>query len=107
MCRIDQCPEKKTSESIDDREDRVKICREKERRHAVMLENALNHLAGKDFHTKVSILSKLIDREGENFAASLLQNSKEIQNYLKLSPEETAALIAATSFSVLVWAVAE
>ena len=89
---------KRTSEDagIDDPEDRLKISREGERNHALILENALNHLAEKDFHTKVGILSKLIDKEGENFAASLLRNSNAIQNHLKLSPEDTAALIAAT-----------
>ena len=89
---------KRTSEVAgnDDPPKRVKISGEGERNHALILENALNHLAEKDFHTKVNILSKLIDKEGENFAASLLQNSTAIQNHLKLSPEDTAALIAAT-----------
>ena len=60
-----------------------------------LLRNTLNHLADESHDSKVKLLSKLIDREGSEFAASILRNSKSIQNNLKLTVEDTAALIAA------------
>ena len=66
-----------------------------ERWQADVLRNTLNHLADESHDSKVKLISKVIDREGSEFAASILRNSKSIQNNLKLTVEDTAALIAA------------
>ena len=76
---------KRTSEVAgnDDPPKRVKISGEGERNHALILENALNHLAEKDFHTKVNILSKLIEASHWNQEAWVC--SKRTRRRTKLS----------------------
>ena len=77
---------------------------EGERKQAQVIENVLHHLAGKDFETKCRLVAKLIDNEGPEFAATLTKHSKEIQQRLKFTPEQTAAMISGTRTGDNVWA---
>ena len=52
----------------------------------------------------ILVVAKLVDKYGDTFSKLLTANSKAIQNQLKFSPEETAALIAGTGTADNVWA---
>ena len=58
----------------------------------------------KIFETKCRLVAKLSDNEGPEFAATLTKHSKEIQQRLKFTPEQTAALISGTRTGDNVWA---
>ena len=95
---------KRTSDDAENEDPGVnKISGEGLRKQAQVVNNVLQHLSGKDFETKCLIVSKLIDKEGPEFAALLTAHSVEIQHKFKLSAEKTAALISGTGTSDSVW----
>jgi len=74
------------------------------RKQAKVIDSVLKHLAGNDLETMILVVAKLVDKYGDTFSKLLTANSKAIQNQLKFSPEETAALIAGTGTADNVWA---
>ena len=69
---------------------------EAERRQAQNISNILDHVSGNDQDTQASLISKVIDKKGPDFAEKVTKSSKELQGNKKYSGEETAAIIAGT-----------
>ena len=65
---------------------------EAERKQAKKITGILDHISGKDENTQASLISKVIDQKGQNFADKVTRHSKELQEVGKFSPEETAAV---------------
>ena len=95
---------RKNNNSETEDQNQYKMTGEGERKQANIIDNVLEHLAGKDFETKSKLVAKLIDKEGPDFAALLTKHSKEIQQRFKFSPEQTAAMISGTRTGDNVWA---
>ena len=67
----------------------------KDQRHqSEKVQNVLQHFAGDDIGHKANILANIVDNEGSDFAASVFSKSKELKQTNKLTPKETAAMIA-------------
>ena len=67
---------------------------EAERRQAKNISNILDHVSGNDQDTQASLISKVIDQKGPDFADKVNRSSKELQGSQKYSGEETAAIIS-------------
>ena len=67
------------------------------RHQSEKVQNVLEHFAGDDIANKASILASIVDKEGSDLAASLFSKSRELKNNQKLTPEQTAAVIAAAN----------
>ena len=70
---------------------------EAERKQAKKITHILDHISGKDEDTQASLISKVIDQKGSNFADKVNRNSKELKDNQKYSPQETAALISSSN----------
>jgi len=103
VAKISTRDTRKRTYSETENDDNVRKTDEALRKQAKVVDNILNHLSGKDFDTKCSIIAKLIDQEGAKFVEILTANSKEIQQKLKFTPEQTAALISGTKAGDNVW----
>jgi hypothetical protein len=66
---------------------------EAERRQAKNISNILNHVSGDDEKVQASLMSKIIDKKGFEFADEVNRRSKALQENKKFSPEQTAALV--------------
>ena len=66
---------------------------EAERRQAKNISNILNHVSGDDEKVQASLISKIIDKKGFEFADEVNRRSKALQENKKFSPEQTAALV--------------
>ena len=66
---------------------------EAERRQAKNNSNILNHISGDDEKVQASLISKIIDKKGFEFADEVNRRSKALQENKKFSPEQTAALV--------------
>ena len=64
-----------------------------ERRQAKNISNILNHVSGDDEKVQASLISKIIDKKGFEFADEVNRRSKALQENKKFSPEQTAALV--------------
>ena len=58
------------------------------------MDNIVEHTLRHDKSTKARLLAKIIDREGPQFGKEIKMKSKAIQQTLKLTPEQTASLMA-------------
>ena len=67
---------------------------EAEQKQAKKITNILEHISGNDENTQATLISKVIDKKGQNFADKVTLKSKELQECKKLSPEETAAFLS-------------
>ena len=85
------------SETVDnDDQKKAKIVHKKQ---SDTVKTVLNHLAGDDVESKASLLAKIVDSEGPEFAEALLAKSKELKEHRKLTPAETAAVIAGSGLT--------
>ena len=66
---------------------------EAERRQAKNISNILNHVSGDDEKVQASLIWKIIDKKGFEFADEVIRRSKALQENKKFSPEQTAALV--------------
>ena len=64
------------------------------RKQAKLVDNILEHTSRHDKSTKARLLAKIIDRNGSVFGKEIKMKSKAIQQTLKLTPEQTASLMA-------------
>ena len=65
-----------------------------QRHQTEKVQSVLEHFAGDDIANKANILANIVDKEGSDFAASLFSKSKALKNNQKLTPDQTAAVIA-------------
>ena len=80
----------------DTNEDATEVKRkvaEAERQQAKNISNILNHVSGDDEKVQASLISKIIDKKGFEFADEVNRRSKALQENKKFSPEQTAALV--------------
>ena len=56
--------------------------------------NILNHVTAHDKESQAMLIAKMVDKNGPDFAKTVTENSKEIQEGLKLTTEETASITA-------------
>ena len=56
---------------------------EAERKQAKKLTNILEHISGNDENTQATLISKVIDKKGQNFADKVTLKSKELQECKK------------------------
>ena len=64
------------------------------RKQAKLVDDILEHTSRHDKSTKAKLLAKIIDRNGPLFGKEIKMKSKAIQQTLKLTPEQTASLMA-------------
>ena len=64
------------------------------RYHATNVNNILEHVSAHDKETQAIIVAKVVDQNGKDFANEVTKNSREIQNDLKMTPFETASMLA-------------
>ena len=62
--------------------------------HATNVNNILEHVSAHDKETQAIIVAKVVDQNGKDFANEVTKNSREIQNDLKMTPFETASMLA-------------
>ena len=58
------------------------------------MNNILEHVSAHDKGTQAIIVAKVVDQNGTDFANEVTKNSREIQNDLKMTPFETASMLA-------------
>ena len=58
------------------------------------MNNILEHVSAHDKETQAIIVAKVVDQNGKDFANEVTKNSREIQNDLKMTPFETASMLA-------------
>ena len=56
-------------------------------------------MAGESLHDQAAVVAKLVDREGPEFAASLMKQSEELKEQKQFSPAQTAAIISGTNMT--------
>ena len=64
------------------------------RKQAKLVDDILEHTSRHDKSTKARLLAKIIDRNGSVVGKEIKMKSKAIQQTLKLTPEQTASLMA-------------
>ena len=64
------------------------------RKQAKLVDDILEHTSRHDKSTKARLLAKIIDRNGSVVGTEIKMKSKAIQQTLKLTPEQTASLMA-------------
>ena len=65
-----------------------------QRHQTEKVQNVLEHFAGDDIANKANILANIVDKEGSECAALLFSKSKALKNNQKLTPDQTASVIA-------------
>ena len=84
--------EVESEKSIDQKKAKVSTKRESE-----TVETVLDHLTGKYEENKASLVAKVVDNMGSDFAKSVINKSKVLKEKNKFSPLETAAIIAGSN----------
>ena len=84
--------EVESEKSIDQKKAKVSTKRESE-----TVETVLDHLTGKNEEKKASLVAKVVDNMGSDFAKSVIDKSKVLKEKNKFSPLETAAIIAGSN----------
>ena len=84
--------EVESEKSIDQKKAKVSTKRESE-----TVETVLDHLTGKYEEKKASLVAKVVDNMGSDFAKSVINKSKVLKEKNKFSPLETAAIIAGSN----------
>ena len=70
-----------------------------QKKQADKVSHVLQHIAGESMESRSALVAKLVDKEGPEFAASVMTHSKELKQQKKFTPAQTAAIISGTSSS--------
>ena len=73
---------------------KMKLSNEGMVKQARNIGNILNHVTAHDKESQAMLIAKMVDKNGPDFAKTVTENSKEIQEGLKLTTEETASITA-------------
>ena len=70
-----------------------------QKQQAQKVSGVVKHVAGESIHDQAAVVAKLVDKEGPEFAASLMKQSQELKEQKQFSPAQTAAILSGTNMT--------
>ena len=78
-------------------EQQTNTIEKREERQCKRVENVIKHLAGENLENQAGLVAKYLDQKGPEFTAEVNKQSKQLKENHKFTPEQTAAIAAATN----------